>query len=358
MNELTHLRNKIDEIDEKIFHLIKERSKISLKIGRIKDRLKVPIKDFSREQEVFNKIIKLSKKLRLPEQEMITIVKNIMEIAIFGQEQKRIKKYPKIDKQKKVLIIGGSGRLGSWLSNYFHDLDHEIIILDKVKPKEDFFYINKLPLNLKEFNVIVIATPIRVSLNILQSLLAYDLSNTLVFDVASVKGPLEKILIMLKNSGAMVTSIHPMFGPKSKILFGKHIIRCSLGVKGADEEVYKLFEPTALTMVDLSFNEHDRLMSYLLSLSHLLNILFLKVIRKNKISLLELEKYSSTTFIDQLKIAKNVDNENPNLYYEIQNLNSFNKRLYKDIKICLQNLIDSIINNGEKSFASNFKGVK
>lgn len=357
VNDLEVLRNEIDKIDEEIFKAIKKRTQVSLKIGELKEKLQIPLKDFAREQECFLKALELSKNLNLPISEMLEIKKNLIDISILGQEENKIRQL-KQDHPKKIAIIGGAGRLGLFLSHYFHDAGQNITIIDKIKPKQDFFYIENIPNNITDFDVIIIATPIRESIKILNDLSDHEPKKTLVFDVSSLKNPLKKPLENLKSRGFLITSLHPMFGPKVKILFGRHIIRTSLNVKKADEEVHKLFENSSLSMVDLSFDEHDMLMSDLLALPHLINILFLSMLKDNRNDLSKLLEISSTTFIDQLKIAKNVSLENPHLYYEIQALNQFNDKLYKNLTNKLKDLISIIERDEEGKFIKIFEQNK
>lgn len=52
--ELNLLRKKIDEIDEKLLNLLKERLEVSKKIGEIKKKKNMPIYDPIREQEIID----------------------------------------------------------------------------------------------------------------------------------------------------------------------------------------------------------------------------------------------------------------------------------------------------------------
>ena len=58
MIELNLLRKKIDEIDDKLLILLKERLAVSKKIGEIKKRNNMPIYDPEREQEIIEMSIK------------------------------------------------------------------------------------------------------------------------------------------------------------------------------------------------------------------------------------------------------------------------------------------------------------
>ena len=58
MIELNLVRKKIDEIDDKLLILLKERLEVSKKIGEIKKKNNMPIYDPVREQEIIEMSIK------------------------------------------------------------------------------------------------------------------------------------------------------------------------------------------------------------------------------------------------------------------------------------------------------------
>jgi chorismate mutase/prephenate dehydrogenase len=68
----------------------------------------------------------------------------------------------------------------------------------------------------------------------------------------------------------------------------------------------------------MDIGEHDRLMAYVLGLSHALNIAFFTALAESGETVPRLADISSTTFDEQLRIAGRVAEENPNLYYSIQ----------------------------------------
>ncbi|MGK7296967.1 MAG: prephenate dehydrogenase dimerization domain-containing protein, partial [Candidatus Wenzhouxiangella sp. M2_3B_020] len=82
-----------------------------------------------------------------------------------------------------------------------------------------------------------------------------------------------------------------------------------------------LFADTMASLVDVALDEHDRLMAWVLGLSHALNIAFSAALAESGADADRLAEISSTTFHRQLEIASDVGAENPALYFEIQRLN-------------------------------------
>jgi chorismate mutase/prephenate dehydrogenase len=145
----------------------------------------------------------------------------------------------------------------------------------------------------------------------------------IVFDIGSLKSPLRAGLHGLRAAGARVTSVHPMFGPDTELLSGRHVIFVDLGVPRATAAARALFEPTMATLVEMDLESHDRLIAYVLGLSHALNIAFFTALAESGEAAPRLATLSSTTFDAQLGIAARVAAENPDLYFEIQTLNDY-----------------------------------
>ena len=73
----------------------------------------------------------------------------------------------------------------------------------------------------------------------------------------------------------------------------------------------------------MSLDDHDRLIAYVLGLSHALNIAFFTALAESGEAAPRLARMSSTTFDAQLDVASRVAQESPELYYEIQSLNDY-----------------------------------
>ena len=73
----------------------------------------------------------------------------------------------------------------------------------------------------------------------------------------------------------------------------------------------------------MGLEDHDRLIAYVLGLSHALNIAFFTALAESGEAAPKLAQMSSTTFDSQLLVSEAVAQDNPHMYFEIQNLNKF-----------------------------------
>ena len=352
LETIENSRKEISKIDEEILKLIKHRETLASNIGNAKRMLAIADKDNKREAEVLSKVITKAQELHLPVKLVSSLQQILMEISLIRQEKDRIQKTN--TKSLSVLLVGGSGRMGAWLYDFLTQASHDVTICDKVKPEFTAKYVEDLKKAAQNKNIIIFATPIRITKDLLENIDYID-KNTVIFDIASVKSPLEKSLYELKNNGYLVTSLHPLFGPSVEYLSGKQIICTSLGCLLADEMAKSLFANTSLRLVDMSFAKHDKIMSYLLTLSHMTNLLFGICLNKSIFESDFLSSFCSTTFYNQLSIAKKVFAENPHLYFEIQKLNPYSKDIYKNLQKSMHEIFDSVLNNKEKEFVSFMK---
>jgi chorismate mutase/prephenate dehydrogenase len=150
----------------------------------------------------------------------------------------------------------------------------------------------------------------------------------------------------LFDAGVAVTSIHPMFGPDTDMLSGRHVVFVDVGRPEATAEVRELFASTMVVQVDMDLESHDRLVAYILGLSHALNIAFFTALAESGEAAPRLAHMSSTTFDAQLELARRVAGDNPHLYYEIQSLNEYGSEALSALLYAVER-IRSVVREGD-----------
>jgi chorismate mutase / prephenate dehydrogenase len=141
-----------------------------------------------------------------------------------------------------------------------------------------------------------------------------------------------------------------MFGPDTELLSGRHVIFVDLGHAGALAQARALFAPTMAEQVVMQVDEHDRLVAYVLGLSHALNIAFFTALAGSGAAAPRLLQLSSTTFDAQFDIASKVAEESPDLYYEIQRLNDFGAESLEALSRAVASLRDAVLGGDGERF--------
>ena len=102
--------------------------------------------------------------------------------------------------------------------------------------------------------------------------------------------------------------------------------------------------------LDMNIDDHDRLIAYVLGLSHALNIVFFTALSGSGEAAPKLAKLSSTTFDAQLLVSEAVASDSPELYFEIQRLNEYGIEPL-DAMCASANMIREIVkSNDQKRF--------
>jgi len=315
-SELLELRNRLDAIDTGIIDLIAERQAVVTAIGEHKLKTGAPLRHYEREREVIDRGMARAESHGLSGAVARDVLETLIHHSLGKQETHKLVQSDH-GAGKRALVIGGLGRMGVWMSQYLGMVGYHVAVADTVDKETLFDREDNWEAHVDEYDLVVVAVPLRPSNAILHRLAELK-PRGLIFDIGSLKSPMQTGLKVLTESGCRVCSVHPMFGPDEIGLSGRHILFVNTGNDEALTEARALFAHTAAECVDLSLEEHDEVMAWVLGLSHLVNIAFASALAESGEAVPLLRQISSSTFNAQLKVAGQVVSENPHLYYEIQ----------------------------------------
>jgi chorismate mutase/prephenate dehydrogenase len=143
-----------------------------------------------------------------------------------------------------------------------------------------------------------------------------------------------------------------MFGPDTELLSGRHVIFVDLGNAGALTAARELFSSTMAEQVVMSLDDHDRLIAYVLGLSHALNIAFFTALAESGEAAPKLARMSSTTFDAQLDVAGRVAQDSPELYYEIQSLNDYGAESLEALSQAVERVRTAVLSHDHDTFVA------
>lgn len=346
--EIGELRDKLDQIDAAIIDLIAQRQAVVTQIGERKHRSGRALRDFSREREVIEKGVTRAEALGMPGGIAKDILERLIQYSLSNQERRTLVTSGH-GQGRRALVIGGLGRMGDWMARYLDTIGYSVEVADTGTGESLFEQVPDWEVAVGRFDLIVVAVPLRAGNTILKRL-AEMKPSALVFDIGSLKSPLREGLDAVRQAGLRACSVHPMFGPNELMLSGRHILFCEIGHADALTEARALFAHTAADCVDLSLDEHDEVMAWVLGLSHILNIAFASTIARSGEEVPLLARISSSTFNAQLKVATQVVSENPHLYYEIQQGNVRTGEVHDKFLAVLDELSRAVREGDEQSF--------
>ncbi len=346
---LEDLRAALTEIDHQLVELVAERQSIVEQISRHKLDSGRATRDFQREKSVLEGVRQRAMQLGLRPGLAEDIMRLLIESSLTRQEQARVAAEGS-GLGQRALVIGGAGQMGNWFSQFLRSQGYEVSIADpQAKSDSAFDVIERWSDHLGNVDLIVVAAPLGATAQILDEL-AKHRPEALIVDIGSLKSPLRQPLARLVDAGCKVASIHPMFGPDTMLLSGQHVIFVDAGSPEATEEAQRLFASTMAEQFVMGLDEHDRLIAYVLGLSHALNLAFFTALAGSGELVPKLAGMSSTTFNAQLDVAALVARDNPHLYYEIQALNAFGGQALDALVTASEQVRELVVSGDEAGF--------
>lgn len=344
---LDTLRERIAELDREILRLVAARMQTAREIGALKKQDGVPLRDWEVERRVLTRAAQQATALGLAPQ----LARGVMQLMIAesraAQEQHSYSAYA--GDAEHVLIVGGLGRMGRWLRDFLRNQGHVVELCDTRPAAVDDEPLVELAEGLHRASVAIVAVSLEATPAAIDAIAATGFRGV-IFDIASLKSHLKPAIARARQRGVPVTSIHPMFGPSARTLSDKVICVCDCGDAHATATAEGFFRDTAARLVRLSFDEHDHVAAYVLGLSHLINILFVRVLADSGDPIEHFREVGSTTFASQLATAATVIRESPELYYAIQNLNPFMSKVYESLRQCTEELTQQVLGGDRMSF--------
>lgn len=330
MSDLAALRARILEIDEALLRLWAERDEAARSIGRLKREHGLPLQNFEVEKTVLDHAAAAGAALGLSPDRTRAFARLLIESALHAQERDRFG--GKGRDGRRAVVVGGAGLMGSWFARFLAEEGYEVSVKDlRESPYPS-------PGDRDRFDLVVVATPPSTVGALLAEAAALAKPEGLVLDIASVKGAAARELRGLAAAGTKVASLHPMFGPKADTLMGRNVLLLDCGRPDAVAEAKELFASTAAKTHELALGEHDALMAEVLGLSHATSLAFNEALRAGTFGFRDLEAVASTTFRKQIDVSREVANENPRLYFEIQTLNPENLAMLKRLEAAVTKL--------------------
>jgi len=172
---------------------------------------------------------------------------------------------------KKVLIIGGTGRMGQATARFLKQ-DFEVFIsgrdVKKTKAAADFIGVRSFDAasnSFSGFDIIFISVPIPAAKKTISSLIPLLSENQLLVDLASVK-----FKISLAKAKCGVLLAHQMFGPDEAVQ-GQNIILIPL--KGENwKPLSEYFSSKGMNVLISTIDEHNRMVACTQALTHFISL--------------------------------------------------------------------------------------
>lgn len=326
-SEIARLREEIASVDKEIVAHVARRLHLAEQVGIEKRALSLPLRDSDAEERVVARLLATCVTSGISDR----FAEGLSRLLIDESLQRQGTLEPPVPTNQRVLVVGGAGEMGRWLCRYLRSRGHEVLVNDIAGPLEGFGFEPDLAKGVRRADVVAVSVPMTEAPKVLRQI-AKLRPKALVFDICSLKSPIEGELRQMGKAGLRIASVHPMFGPNLFPLSSGNITFSDCGSGVAVLEAKELFRPSGATLIDMSLDHHDEFMAFLLGLSHLTLLTFARSVSKSPFQFGGLRRPAGTTF-SRLSIASmGLLEDPPALLRDIQALNPQTPAVHRRIR--------------------------
>jgi chorismate mutase / prephenate dehydrogenase len=272
LDDIARIRERIDEIDQKLVLLLKDRYENARLLGRIKRARGIMPRDPEREKFILRKVQGSAARLGLEPKLTLPIFKAIFKFSVQAQQVTAHNNAVALER-KKILIIGGTGGMGRLFANFASVHGASVKIVGRTTQrtqkaaKEMELEAGSISDSISS-DIVVVAVPmesiVESSIEVAQSMR----DGALLTDLSSVKTRIADRISSKVPSGVEYVSIHPLFGPGIDHLSGQNIVAVPFKTGPQWRSFSRFLRKAGARISLMSSEDHDRVMGYVQALHH------------------------------------------------------------------------------------------
>jgi prephenate dehydrogenase len=263
----------------------------------------------------------------------------------------------------RVAVLGASGGMGTFFARYFLERG-DVVRGSDSKARETPAASRRLASfstnaeAVKGCDVTILAVPMESTLKVAEEVARELKPGSALVEISSVKGGVLPALRKVAGKKVRLLSIHPLFGPalestqEMKIAV---IVRKKGGADGPEVALAKRLFPGA-RIIPMSSKGHDRTMAVVLSLTHLLNVVYAGTVSQF-LSPDEFMKVSTPNSSMQLALAEAILAQDARLSYAIQAGNVYTGKVARAASRELKRVLEMIEGSDWDAFDEHFSGL-
>ena len=228
---LEDLRRRLNEIDRRLLAIVAERKEVSREVARVKRATGRATRDYEREREVILGVRAAAAGARACRRRSPRICCGYSSVPRSRRRSGRASPPAARASGRRVLVIGGAGLMGRWFVDFLSSQGFAVEVADpagaRIWPAHAWMT-GARPICCR---ISSCSQPRLASTDAILRDLALRRPPGVIFDIGSLKSPLRAGLLALRSHGCKVASVHPMFGPDTELLSGRHVIFVDLGMR-------------------------------------------------------------------------------------------------------------------------------
>ncbi len=272
MDEIPRVRARIDEIDQEIILLLKDRYENARLLGRIKQARSIESRDPEREKAILRKVQRGAATLGLDPRLTLPIFKEIFNFSVQAQRN-LTQKYTTGLEGKKILVVGGTGGMGHFIAKFarVHEATVKIVgpTTDRTRKVAGELEVEAgSTSDAAAADIVVVAVPMESIVKVSTEIAPFMRDGALLTDLSSVKtGIADKISAKIRE-GTEYVSIHPLFGPRVDHVNGQNLVAIPFRTGPQWRSFSRTLKLEGARVYLMSIEDHDRIMAYVQVLHH------------------------------------------------------------------------------------------
>jgi prephenate dehydrogenase/chorismate mutase len=353
LDEIRRIRERIDEIDQKLILLLKDRYENARLLGRIKRARSIEFRDPEREKIIVRKVQDSTARLGLEPKLTLRIFKEIFNFSVQAQ-QNRSHDHAIGFEGKKFLVAGGTGGMGRFMANFASVHGASVKIVGRTVQRT-----RKMAKGLEvetgsisdatESDIVIVAVPMEAVVETSIEIAQFMRKGALLADLSSVKTGIADRISAKISEGLEYVSLHPIFGPGIDHVAGQNIAAIPFRTGPQWNSFSRALRKAGARVHLMSSAHHDRVMGHVQVLHHFALLTLGVALRKWD------GKLKTSSIVGTLERIEGLLN-NWDTTIGIQRMNPYSKVVRREfIKACSQlaGMRQSHVSNVERVLQSN-----
>lgn len=343
---LDKLRDKIDIVDAQLIDLLSQRLALVAQVGEVKSEAGVPIYAPEREAAMLAKRRSEADEAGIGGDLIEDVLRRLMRESYHREKDTGFKCLnPAL---KKVVVIGGAGKLGSVFTKMLALSGYDVNVLEK----EDWPNAHSI---LSEAGLVVVSVPIHLTQGVVAQLGGQLKPDCVLVDLTSTKQ--KPLQAMLEVHQGPVLGLHPMFGPDVVSLAKQVIIYCH----GRKREKYQwLLDQMAIwgaKLTEAEPTEHDNAMKLVQGMRHFTTFVYGQHLASENPDLTKLLEFSSPIYRLELAMVGRLFAQDAQLYADIIFSSTQNHEMFKRYLARFEQASQLLSSGDREGFIASFNQV-
>ncbi len=317
-DDLNRLRDELDQLDRSMLEAAARRNEIVRGIAEAKATSGggtggggKPLFDRERERAVYDRARSVAEEIGLAPGQAHQMMMALVEGSHRVQEEvsRQLSLVEASKSPKRILIVGGGGKMGQRLGPELAARGHTIDVLEQDDGRDRAAAV-------REAQIVMIAVPMSAAISVIEEIAPHVAADALLCDINSLKQSVCEA--MAAGCKGEVLGLHPMFGPTVHSLRRQKVVVCPVKTGPLTEWLRLELGRMGFELIETDPVTHDRMMAVVQVLVHYSTLVMGEALRSTGVSIEESLRFTSPIYRLELAFVGRLFTQSADLYAEIE----------------------------------------